>query len=333
MTLSLWPMAPPPSWPTSWPPWLCNDTCIYKADQDCDDGGVGSSYDSCLSGTDCTDCGPRLLPPPPPTMPPSLPPPPPPALPPVPPASPSPDWNPRAPPPLPPAIPPTPGGPPAAPAPLRPFLLNRTCLSGEGWHEANQECLRCANGTASAGGEAPLCLPCARGHFAPAPGLATCAPCRLGFFASVEGAVACARCDATLPRTWTPHPGAASVADCVCAPGAWRRAWPRDGGGACAACPEGAACAGGGALPVALPGYWVHREELELAVEMPTWAHDWWRCPGGAWACEGGDVLENVTSRCADGYEGPRCAACAASRFGLGPFCVPCPGPRLQAPT
>ena len=329
MTLSLWPM-PPPSAPGV--PGLCIDTCIYPADQICDDGGAGSSYDACPSGTDCTDCGPRLQPPPPPTIPPSLPPSPPPALPPVPPASPPPNWIPRTPPSLPPVIPPTPGGPPAAPAPLLPFL-NQTCLPGDGWHEASGACLHCANGTVSTGGEAPLCAPCARGHFAPGPGLTTCAPCRLGFFAGAEGAAACARCDASLSRTWTLHPAAASVAHCVCAPGAWRRAWPRDGGGACSACPEGAACVGGGALPVALPGYWAHLEELELAVEMPTWQRDWWRCPGGAWACEGGDVLENVTSRCADGYEGPRCGVCAASRFGLGPFCVHCPGPQLQAPT
>ena len=143
----------------------------------------------------------------------------------------------------------------------------------------------------------------------------------------------CIRCDATLSRTWTPHAAATSAAQCVCAPGAWRRAWPRDGGGACAACPEGAACAGGGALPVARAGFWLHRDELELAVESPAWPRiqEWWRCAGGAWACEGGDVLDNVTARCAEGYHGPRCSVCAAHRFGLGPFCVDCPGPLLQA--
>jgi hypothetical protein len=38
---------------------ICEDTCKYVADGDCDDGGPGSDYDFCEYGTDCTDCGPR----------------------------------------------------------------------------------------------------------------------------------------------------------------------------------------------------------------------------------------------------------------------------------
>ena len=39
---------------------LCNDTCIYAADAECDDGGANAlPAVFCDFGTDCTDCGPR----------------------------------------------------------------------------------------------------------------------------------------------------------------------------------------------------------------------------------------------------------------------------------
>ena len=45
---------------------LCRNTCEFKNDKDCDDGGPGNDYESCDLGTDCNDCGPRPLPSPPP---------------------------------------------------------------------------------------------------------------------------------------------------------------------------------------------------------------------------------------------------------------------------
>ena len=39
---------------------LCEDSCEYAGDGDCDDGGSNSAYDICDIGTDCTDCGERL---------------------------------------------------------------------------------------------------------------------------------------------------------------------------------------------------------------------------------------------------------------------------------
>jgi len=41
------------------PPTCCTETCSYASDGVCDDGGPGSSYTDCASGTDCTDCGNR----------------------------------------------------------------------------------------------------------------------------------------------------------------------------------------------------------------------------------------------------------------------------------
>lgn len=38
---------------------LCDDTCHWPADGECDDGGPNSLNDYCNLGTDCTDCGSR----------------------------------------------------------------------------------------------------------------------------------------------------------------------------------------------------------------------------------------------------------------------------------
>jgi hypothetical protein len=38
---------------------LCDDTCRFQSDGECDDGGPGSLYSLCDYGSDCTDCGPR----------------------------------------------------------------------------------------------------------------------------------------------------------------------------------------------------------------------------------------------------------------------------------
>ena len=42
----------------------CTYTCNWNGDSDCDDGGPGSEFSQCALGTDCYDCGPRLLVPP-----------------------------------------------------------------------------------------------------------------------------------------------------------------------------------------------------------------------------------------------------------------------------
>ncbi|MBU0673011.1 MAG: thrombospondin type 3 repeat-containing protein [Proteobacteria bacterium] len=39
----------------------CSDTCAYAGDGVCDDGGDGSAYDVCELGSDCSDCGGRIL--------------------------------------------------------------------------------------------------------------------------------------------------------------------------------------------------------------------------------------------------------------------------------
>jgi hypothetical protein len=38
---------------------ICEDTCQYANDGECDDGGPGADFDECAYGSDCADCGPR----------------------------------------------------------------------------------------------------------------------------------------------------------------------------------------------------------------------------------------------------------------------------------
>ena len=74
---------------------LCSDKCPYAKNSYCQDGSDGAIGASCAYGTDCTDCGPRYMSPPP--SPPPLPPPPPPSSPSPPPPPPSPSPPPPSP--------------------------------------------------------------------------------------------------------------------------------------------------------------------------------------------------------------------------------------------
>ena len=40
----------------------CSEDCAYSDDGDCNDGGLGATYDECLWGTDCKDCAERSRP-------------------------------------------------------------------------------------------------------------------------------------------------------------------------------------------------------------------------------------------------------------------------------
>ena len=46
---------------------------MFAGDGRCDDGGPGAEYSNCAEGTDCIDCGTRLMPPAPPKSPPEPP--------------------------------------------------------------------------------------------------------------------------------------------------------------------------------------------------------------------------------------------------------------------
>jgi LysM repeat protein len=40
---------------------FCTNSCDYREDKSCDDGGPESDYQGCPLGTDCSDCGPRKI--------------------------------------------------------------------------------------------------------------------------------------------------------------------------------------------------------------------------------------------------------------------------------
>ena len=61
---------------------VCGSNADWVSDGVCDDGGAGAEFTVCTVGTDCADCGPRIVPPPPP-LPPSPPTPPSPLAPPL----------------------------------------------------------------------------------------------------------------------------------------------------------------------------------------------------------------------------------------------------------
>ena len=65
---------PPPTLPSPpSPPHVCEEVCggqnAYVDDGECDDGGPGAEYSDCCFGCDCADCGVRLAPSPPPSLP------------------------------------------------------------------------------------------------------------------------------------------------------------------------------------------------------------------------------------------------------------------------
>ena len=77
------PSPPPPISPPAPPGASCLNMCLLRdsagygdgeggvaSDGVCDDGGAGSTYSLCALGTDCADCGFRMMPPPPPPPPP-----------------------------------------------------------------------------------------------------------------------------------------------------------------------------------------------------------------------------------------------------------------------
>eukprot|EP00900_Chrysochromulina_parva_P005704 jgi/Chrpa1/15134/Chrysochromulina_OHIO_Genome00020374-RA len=88
-------LAPPSSVAPPSSATLCTETCVWASDADCDDGGPGAEFLACALGSDCTDCGPRVVSPPPP---PHRDAPPPPPSPPSPPSPPKPPARPPYPP-------------------------------------------------------------------------------------------------------------------------------------------------------------------------------------------------------------------------------------------
>ena len=348
-------MPPPPPWmPPSpmLPGGMCENLCFIGSsdlteDAICDDGGMGSQYESCSLGMDCADCGVRYYSPPPPALPPTSPSPlePPPSSPapsaPPPPSLPIALWPKLPPPAVPPSMPPPPlpSTPPLSPPDLGTLPM---CDAGHFWHETARRCNPCPPGyyhpgPSSGTPSSPVlqCLPCAAGHYAAEAGATACHACPLGHYASTIASVACESCthSAQLELTTTLAVAASSKQHCLCAQGAWLPEYPRIGGRSCTPCPHGATCAGADTLPVARAGFWSSEVELQRAIYGGgERIAVFWRCAAGEVACPGGSVSLNVTATCAPDRVGARCAACAEGKFPVGAQCADCTDPPWGPP-
>lgn len=109
------------------------------------------------------------------------------------------------------------------------------------------ECTPCSAGTFASKPGNEACEPCLPGSFAPTEGYAQCSPCPIGTFASEGPVVACTEC----PKSFTTLAvGATTATACTCASESfWNRKTDE-----CDACPRGAFCPGGLALPVVFAG-------------------------------------------------------------------------------
>ena len=130
-----------------------------------------------------------------------------------------------------------------------------------------------------------------------------CVLCAPGTYSDVFGSLSCTPC----PVATTSAEGAQTLNNCTCQAGFWRTPEAEAAGtGACASCPIGASCAGGGSRPVSLPGY-VPGSTLGSFVE----------CTQNRAACIGGGA-------CARGYEGALCARCQKGWYALQSKCFEC---------
>ena len=69
-------MPPPPPAAPPQSPGMCDNSCSpshHLSNGQCQDGGPGSVFSHCAHGTDCDDCGVRVMPPLPPSAPPQSP--------------------------------------------------------------------------------------------------------------------------------------------------------------------------------------------------------------------------------------------------------------------
>lgn len=108
-------------------------------------------------------------------------------------------------------------------------------------------------------------------------------------------------CEACPPRTTVPAGAGTSAEACACVPGAWRSANHT----MCVACPRGASCAGGAALPTARGGF---SPSASVAVFI--------ECPNPDACVAGGG--------CSPGYQGRACSECARGFYALGLQCRRC---------
>ncbi|KNC55313.1 uncharacterized protein AMSG_12401 [Thecamonas trahens ATCC 50062] len=157
-----------------------------------------------------------------------------------------------------------------------------------------QACLPGSGALVRDGSSVLECALCDEGLFSDTTSLDPCAACPPSSVLAGRGAIDCYTCpvNAQLVPGFVPVPGRGL--NCTCIPGTWT-----DSGGA--------RCAGGIALPVAIPGYFPTADPgIFLECPNPT-------------ACSGGYPFV-----CAQGYTGRLCGACARGYYALSGACYKC---------
>lgn len=149
---------------------------------------------------------------------------------------------------------------------------------------------------------------CGNGFVCPIDRLGPCIACGFDTYNDNSSATACTVCPSGLRAA----PGSSSVRNCSCSPGDYMPRIVRENVSAipeCLPCPRGASCAGGFAVPVALPGFYpLPSSEAEfVACVRPN-------------SCVGAGL-------CAAWHGGFRCDACLPGSYGRTPTqtCQPCP--------
>lgn len=164
----------------------------------------------------------------------------------------------------------------------------------------------CDRGLISSGIDQP-CLPCPRGTYQNASGQSECIRCPENGYASENGTTVCQTCPpgtSTITHASLPT----SLTQCICAKGFFHS--NGEAGVACDICPSGGICAGGDALPLPLPGYWLDQQGGEI---IPCSRLDHNACPGGYY------------NTCGPEYVGIRCGECNKGYYRTGATCTRCP--------
>jgi hypothetical protein len=160
-----------------------------------------------------------------------------------------------------------------------------------------------------------------------------CVPCPPGSNSAGQDAAACDICDRGYAHRADPVSGSGSsggggggltLSKCVICPVGTYAPLDVAGLGICIKCPAGGRCPGGEAFPSAAPGFWIppsfasqgngaFNRSVLAALTEPAFLE----CRHGSSSClEGG--------RCAAGYAGPLCAACAPGFGEFGRMCRRC---------
>ena len=194
---------------------------------------------------------------------------------------------------------------PCAVGKYRPFGRISACLPCKSGFIAGargrSKCDHCSSGTYQGRTEKSHCMDCASGLYSEGNASTSCKTCGWSSYSSETGMSSCFACPKNSEIDMSVEGGAKSQQDCTCQRGYFEPEGLE--GKPCQKCPRHATCYGRRDPPIASAGYWMDRSYPEQVVSC------------GGEGCQGGtrDVNSSVVSRCAEGYTGTLCEACAGT--------------------